>query len=276
MANNREIVAMRAAGVSIFWIIKSVMYAGAILVLLAFVLGEFIAPDTERIAELIRTKAQHDEVVIHSKYGLWLKENNKFINVRKIQEKGMLADIYVYEQDEQGQFVLITHAEQATFQGNDSWIMTGVKQTEISSKQVFSNNKTRMEWKSGINPDLLNIVAVKPDNMSLYDLFMYIDFLKQNNQESKSFELAFWRKLINPLITFVMLMVSIPFVVSIKRGQGTGGRMMIGIIIGMSFNIFDKLAGHVGLVYDFSPLLMATLPCMLVFCGAVYAISRVR
>jgi lipopolysaccharide export system permease protein len=73
-----------------------------------------------------------------------------------------------------------------------------------------------------------------------------------------------------------MLMVSIPFVVGVRRGVGTGGRMMIGIIIGIAFNIFDKIAGHMGLVYDFNPMLMAILPSVLVFCGAVYAVSKVR
>ena len=133
-----------------------------------------------------------------------------------------------------------------------------------------------MLWNTSIDPDLLNVVVVKSDNMSLYDLYMYIDFLKENNQKSQTYELAFWSRLINPLVTFVMLMVSIPFVVGANRGVGTGGRMMIGIIIGMTFNIFDKIAGHVGLVYGYNPMIMAILPSIVVFLGAVYAVSRVR
>jgi lipopolysaccharide export system permease protein len=105
---------------------------------------------------------------------------------------------------------------------------------------------------------------------------MYIDFLKENNQKSQTYELAFWSRLINPLVTFVMLMVSIPFVVGASCGVSTGSRMMLGIVIGMTFNIFDKIAGYVGLVYEFNPMLMAILPSLLVFCGATYAVSRVR
>ena len=276
MSNNREIVAMRAAGLSIFWVIKSVMWAGVILSLISVLIGEFVAPEAERRAQLIKTTAQNNEVVMHSKYGLWLRENNKFINVRKIERKGELSDIYIYELDEQGHLVLVRNIAHATFLGNELWQMKGIKQSEISSKQIFSNSNDQMEWKTSINPDLLNVVVVKSENMSLYDLFVYISFLKENNQKSQTFELAFWGRLINPLNTFVMLMVSIPFVVGVKRGVGTGGRMMIGIIIGMTFNIFDKIAGHMGLVYDFNPMLMAIMPSAFVFCGAVYAVSRVR
>ena len=146
----------------------------------------------------------------------------------------------------------------------------------ISSKQVFSSSQTNAEWKTSIDPDLLKVVVVKSENMSLYDLFMYVSFLKGNDQKSQSYELAFWSRLVNPLVTFVMLMVSIPFVVGVRRGMGVGGRMMIGIIIGMTFNIFDKMAGHVGLVYGVSPMLMSFLPSIIVFSGAVFAVNRLR
>lgn len=276
MGNNREIVAMRAAGVSIFGIIKSVMWAGVVLVVVAVFIGEFVAPEAEQAAQLIKTTAQNDKVVMRSKYGLWLREDNKYINVRKILSKGILSDIYIYEIDDRDRLLSVTQAEKATFLGDELWRMEGVKQTEIAPKQVFSSRLAENEWKTSVDPDLLKAVVVKSENMSLYDLFMYVSFLKENNQKSQSYELAFWSRLVNPLVTFVMLMVSIPFVVGIKRGIGTGGRMMIGIIIGMAFNIFDKIAGHVGLVYGVSPMLMSFLPSMLVFCCAVFAVNRLR
>ncbi|MCK5120902.1 MAG: LPS export ABC transporter permease LptG [Methylococcales bacterium] len=276
MGNNREIVAMRAAGLSVFWVIKAVMSAGVILVAVAILVGEFVAPEAERAAQLIKTTAQNDKVVMRSRYGLWLREDNKFINVRQIKNKSELSDIYIYELNKQGGLELVSQVNKATYLGDELWRMEGIKQTEVSANQMFANNMDQMEWKTSIDPDLLKVVVVKSENMALYDLFMYVNFLKENNQKSQSFELAFWSRLINPFVTFVMLMVSIPFVVGIKRGVGAGGRMMIGIIVGMTFNIFDKIAGHVGLVYGYSPMLMAILPSMIVFAGATYAVSRVR
>lgn len=276
MANNREIVAMRAAGFSIFWIIRSVMLAGTILVIAAVLVGEFIAPEAERAAQLIKTTSKNNEIVMSSKYGLWLREDNRFINVRKIHEKGVLSDIYAYEVNNQGNLASMNYIEQATFLGNKLWRMDNIKQMDVLTQPIRIDSMNQMDWKTSINPDLLNVVVIKPENMSLYDLYMYISFLKNNNQKTESFELAFWSRLVNPFITFVMLMVSIPFVVGIKRGVGTGGRVMIGIVIGMTFNIFDKIAGHVGLVYGFNPMVMAILPSTIVFCSAVYAVSKVR
>jgi lipopolysaccharide export system permease protein len=61
-----------------------------------------------------------------------------------------------------------------------------------------------------------------------------------------------------------MLMVSTPFVIGIRRGVSVGARILIGVTIGMSFNILDKLINHFGIIYGFNPLIMALLPNMIV------------
>ena len=275
MANNREIVAMRAIGLSTFWIIRSIMLAGLVLVTVSVLIGEFIAPTFEREAQILKTTAQHNnEIMLRSQYGMWLREGNRFINVRKLLDDGSLNDVRIYEINEQHQLTDMTHADQATFLGKNQWRLENVQRSKIGNRQVFAEKIAEQTWQSTIDSDLLKVTVVNSDNLSIYDLFMYIEFLKDNNQKSQSYELAFWSRLVNPFVTFVMLMVSAPFVIGIGRGTSTGARIMIGVLIGMTFNIFDKIAGHVGLVYDFNPIVMAVLPSSLVFLGAVYAVRR--
>jgi lipopolysaccharide export system permease protein len=118
--------------------------------------------------------------------------------------------------------------------------------------------------------------VVNPDNLSLLDLSKYIDFLKHNRQKSQEFELAFWGRVVNPLVTFIMLLVSAPFVIGIKRGISMGGRLLIGVVIGMSFNIIDSIVGHLGLIYNINPILVAFTPSLLVLAIAIYALRRVH
>lgn len=275
MANNREIVAMRAAGLSTAWIVRSIMLAGLFLVTVAVGVGEFVAPSAERTARLLKSTALHDGVVMRSQYGMWLREGNRFINVRKLLDDGSLSDIRYFELDDQHQLKTITQAEHGEFQGNQQWQLHNVRQTMIGSQKIDATTRDNMAWQSTIDSDLLKVAVVDSENMSLQDLYNYIDFLKTNNQKSQSYELAFWSRLINPLITFVMLLVSVPFVISIGRGVGSGGRIMLGICIGMAFNIFDRIVGNFGLVYDINPLLTALVPSSLVLCTALFAVWRV-
>ncbi|MGR9114834.1 MAG: LPS export ABC transporter permease LptG [Gammaproteobacteria bacterium] len=276
MGNNRELIAMRASGVSVLGIIKAVMLAGAILAALSIGVGELIAPSTERAAQVLKMTARSKRVVIQSRYGLWLREGRKFINIRKIEDNGDLANIFIYEMGDKHRFSKALYAQKAIFQGGDQWELESIRQSEISKQQIREFTVPKQPWRSSIDPELINVVVVTPDNLSLYDLGVYIDFLKENKQKSQSFELAFWGRLVNPFVTFVMLMVATPFVIGVKRGVSTGARMMVGVIIGMSFNIIDKIVGHLSLIYELNPAVMALLPSVVVFSLAAFALRRVQ
>ncbi|MCX7099772.1 MAG: LPS export ABC transporter permease LptG [Methylococcales bacterium] len=276
MANNRELIAMQAAGLSVFGIIKSTLLAGGVLAVISIVVGEFVAPACERMAQMVRVSARHEQVLMNAKYGLWLREDKKFINVRKIEDDGSLADLSIYELDGQQHLHLALYAERAVFLGKQEWRMKNVKTSEISTQQVQANFKEDLLWKSTIAPNLLKIVVVNPNNLSLYDLASYVGFLKKNHQKSHVFELAFWGRIVNPLVTFVMLLLSVPFVIGVRRGISVGGKMMVGVVIGMGFNILDKIVGHLGLIYDLNPPLMAFIPSLVALGLALFALRRVQ
>jgi lipopolysaccharide export system permease protein len=275
MANNREIMAIRAAGLSTAGIIQRIMLAGLFLVILSFSIGEFIAPDCDRAAQLLKTTAQNDSIVMRTRYGMWLREANSFINVRKILEDGSLSDIRIYEINAQHKLQKFTHADHAHFLGNQQWRLENVRNTELSTSPITAATLKEQVWQSGIDSDLLKVAVVSPDNQSLYDLYNYIDFLKQNNQKSQRYEVAFWSRLFNPFVTFVMLMVSAPLVLGIGRGSSTGARIILGILIGELFDAFDKMMNNAGLIYELNPILVAVLPSTIVFSAAVYALIRV-
>jgi len=276
MANQQEIVAMRASGLSIFWIIRSVMLAGVVLVIISVIIGEFLAPRTERAAQLLKTKAQNNQVLMRAKYGVWLREGDSFINVRQIASKSELSDVSIFKLDSEHHLKQIIHANSANFVGDEQWQLKEIQKTQIFENNVVANTLKQQAWKTSIAPDLLDIVVVTTSNLSSFDLAKYIVFLKENNQKSQLFEAALWGRLLNPFVTFVMLLVSTPFVIGIKRGTSMGGRLLIGILIGLSFNIFDQIVSHLGIVYNFNPILTALFPSTLVLCIASYAISRLK
>jgi len=276
MANNRELLAMRVSGVSVFGIIRSVMLAGMILVAFSFLIGEFIAPDAEKKAKILRSVAKTKLPVARTKQGLWLRDGDRYIYVRDIYTEGDIANIYIYELDDERHLRKLTYAKRANYLEKEQWLLKEVKTTEISAQGVKAEQINESIWSSVIDPEVVDVVVVEPENMSLSDLSNYIDFLQENKQDSAKYELAFWARLINPFITLVMLLVSAPFVVGVGRGISLGPRMMLGILIGMSFNIIDNAVGQMGIVYGINPLFVAVLPSSIILLGALYAIGRLR
>ncbi len=274
MGNNRELIAMQAAGLSVPRIILAVMAAGTIMVMVSLSVGELIAPMTERQAQLLKVTAKHQDVLKQTRYGIWMREGKKFINVRRIEDNGSLADIHIHELDDNNRLVGTLYAERAVYLGRQQWKLIHISETEFSHEKVSSSVQNEEIIKSSIAPDILKIAVVSPDNLSLVDLALYINFLKKNHQKSQIFEMAFWSRLVNPFITFVMLLVSTPFVIGVKRGVSVGARMMIGVVIGMGFNIIDRIVGHIGLIYELNPVVMAVAPSLTFFLLAMLALRR--
>lgn len=259
MANNREIVAMRTAGVSAFKIIWAVMRVGVVLALLSIVIGELVAPTANRTAREFKATTKNNQVASWSIYGFWTRDGNSFINIRQIHDRTNLGNLTIYKIDFKTGLKSILHAENARYI-RGRWILSEVDDTQFRKNRVTVEKKQQSVWKSVINPDLLSVVVVNPGNLSVLGLNRYIQFLQENRQQSHKFELAFWQRLVNPLVTLVMLLVAVPFVMNVSRTVSMGQRIMLGVVIGLVFILFDRVVGYLGLVYSLEPMIAAMLP----------------
>ena len=84
LMRNGEITVIRVAGVPKGRIVLSVVKAGGILLALAVLLGEIVAPPAERFARDYRNIAINDRVTFRSDSGFWSRDGESFINIREI------------------------------------------------------------------------------------------------------------------------------------------------------------------------------------------------
>jgi len=275
LAGRSEFVAMRAAGMSIGRIVVSVMKTGILMMLFVIiVIGELLAPASEQHAQRLRADAISDQISLHTKYGFWVRDGQAFVNIRKVLSPTALADLYIYEYNDAMQLTKTIHAAFAQYE-KDHWLLRDIKQNDISHKGVTSRQLSQSKWSSLIEPGLLGVLVVKPNVLPLWGLSRYIEFLRDNGQDATAYEVAFWSKLANPLVTLVMLFLSIPFVFGSLRSVSIGQRTFLGAMVGIGFFLFNKAASHVAVVYDFNPLLAASLPGLILMGMALLMMRRV-
>ena len=126
-------------------------------------------------------------------------------------------------------------------------------------------------WNSAMTPELLAVLRVKPDEMSLLNLNSYIEHLRDNKQNSTRYQLAFWAKLFQPLAVIIMMLTAIPFAIQAQRASGVGGKLLLGITIGLGFYFLNQLASHMAVLNDWPPFLTVTIP-LLLFLGIAVAL----
>jgi len=275
MANNSELIAMRAAGISYTRIVLSVLQAGALMLVIALFFGEVIAPETEQYAQTMRSQALAKQVTLKTKYGFWARDGNAYINIRNILPGSRLEDIYIYEYDDEKQLKFSTHAKTAKYE-NDQWLLEDIKQSQFTDDGVQSRTIDYAKWDSMLDPGLLNVVSLNPHILPAWGLYKYIRFLQTNGQDAKTYEVAFWGKMVTPLVTLVMLYLSLPFVFGQLRSSGIGQRIFMGAMVGSGFFLMSKAFSYMAVVYDLNALFAASFPGLLLFVAALFLSSKVN
>ncbi|HED40160.1 MAG TPA: LPS export ABC transporter permease LptG [Chromatiales bacterium] len=275
MASNSELVVMRAAGVSIGRITWSVMKAGLLLVIVAVVISEFISGESERLAQEIRSQALTGYVTKKIEKGFWTRDETRIINVRSVLPSGELRKIYIYEIDQQRRITAMLYAESANYE-DGQWVLNNVNQSHLSENEVNSLQLAHLLQQRLIDPEMIDVIAIKPRSLSVQGLYRYIEYLKTNDLSSEHYEMVFWSKVILPFATAVMVFLSIPFVFGPLRSVGVGVRVLVGTLVGITFYVIHQMSSYIGLVFHVNSALSAVLPTLIFFIAALLMMRRIK
>lgn len=275
LASHSELVAIRASGVSVMRITMSVLKIGAILVVVVIGIGEFVAPPAVQYAKLNRVAAMQDKISLNTDYGLWARDGNNYIHVRRVEGDGRLIGVNLYIFDANQNLIETVTAASGEYI-KDHWLLHRVTKRLISPKRIEQLFEKTLRWDSLLNPEVVNVVSVTPDNLSIWKLRGYIDYLRDNQLDSKEYELSFWSKIAAPLTVAAMIILAVPFVFGSLRNVGAGQRILVGFLLGLGFYMFNQLVAKAGIVYNLPPALAAILPTVVVLAVGIYMLKRTR
>jgi len=275
LASNSELIVMRAAGVSLLRIVASVFKTGALLMAVVFLIGELVAPSSEQYGESYRSVALENRISLKTNYGFWARDGLSYINIRTVLPGDTLKDIRIYEFDTSHKLRVATHAEKAYYE-DEHWVLENISQSYVEESGVTVRNLSRATWGSLLSPDLINVVIVAPESLSIWYLYDYIDYLKRNGQNAKRYELAFWVKLMVPFASAVMMLLAVPFVFGPLRSAAVGVRVLVGVLVGIGFYLANQTLGHMGQLYALNTFISAAAPTLVFFAAAMVFLRRVR
>lgn len=274
LASRSELVAMRAAGVSISRIVLAALKAGVLLAVVAFLVGEGIAPVAQQKALQLRSEAESGQVTLNTPYGFWARDRSAYINIREILPGAYLRGVFIYEFDGKHRLTVATHAKAARYV-EKHWVLDDISRSKVSRDGVEVSRVRSANWDSLLDPGLLDVVLVDPQALPVWGLFRYIRFMAENNQDPGPYAVAFWGKVVQPLLILAMVFLSIPILLGSARTQGMGVRVFVGIMVGIGFYLVSRTFASLALVYGLSPMVAAITPPLLFLGIALWVMRRV-
>jgi lipopolysaccharide export system permease protein len=125
-----------------------------------------------------------------------------------------------------------------------------------------------------LSPELLNILVLDPQDLSISGLWRYASYLKKQGLNAGDYELAFWNKLLQPLTIMGMVLVAISFIFGPLRNVTMGFRVFVGVMVGIVFRTAQDILGPSSMVYGFDPIYASLLPIGVCFLAGTYMLTR--
>ena len=285
MAANSEYTIFRVSGLSTGQALRSLLKIGIPLVALTYFIGEVVGPYSDQLSERVRLEALGSAVSSNFASGVWVKDTltaredgqqvTRFVNVGELMPDASVRGVRIYEFDPSFKLTNVRTANTGRYQGAGHWLLTGVTDTKLTSLPPAPNTPadalnpvyratqiTLPEYslRSELTPQILSVLLVSPDRMSMFNLFRYIQHLVENRQDTQRYEIALWKKLLYPFAVLVMLVLSLPFAYLHTRAGVVGVKVFGGIMLGMSFQLINTLFSHIGMLNTWPAPVTAALP----------------
>ena len=298
LASQSEFTILRIAGLDIRKGLITLAKISLPLIIFTLVMSEWLGPYTESLSDRIRMKALGSSYNSQFKTGVWVKDRLRdadgsgpvrpgvrYVNVGKIGQDNEIQNIRMYEFDDAYRLLSIRSAVSGRFDEAGTWVLDDVtetrfketKQTDplnpVYSAQTFTQPNVSLD--SEVTPDILSVLLVSPEKMSIFSLGSFISHLLDNKQDAQRHSIAFWKKVIYPFTIFVMLTLALPFAYLKVRAGSVGIKVFGGIMLGMSFQLLNSLFSNIGLLGAWPSPITALTPPMLYFILAIVALRWV-
>lgn len=276
LAETNELTVCRVTGMSAARIMRALLPSLLFWLALSVLIAEFVAPRTERNAEVEKMVALYGEDALDRRGGLWLRTGQLYMQVRAIDEDGTLHGITQYHLNEADALTHIIEAETGSFDaGARQWNLLNGARIDVSDEGAVHRPFMALTWDNTITPEVLASQAfLEANKMSLADLNRQIDFARSQQLGVSEYELAFWSRILKPLTYFGLTLFALGVVLGPLRQVGMGLRLTFGIFAGLSFKYLQDLFAPAAIVFNIPALIAILIPITAYWLCAWFLIRR--
>jgi LPS export ABC transporter permease LptG len=279
LTKTNEVLAVKAGAVSLYRLALPLVVAGAVLSVAIYLMQDFVLPHSNRIQDSYQAVIKGHQPQTFSDPGKkWMKGSaDQFYYYTFFdRETNVFGNLYMIRVDpETWDFREWAFAPRAEFR-NGVWITEGGWIRQMQPDRRLTYRRFESLPRTDIDrPEYFKEDVRESDQMNYAELRRYVAQLKQSGFDVTRLTLDLYRKLSFPLVTFIMVLIGVPF--SFKTGRkgafyGIALCVAIGILYWFTFELFGKLGG----INRLEPFIAAWFPNLIFGAGGLWLMLRVK
>jgi lipopolysaccharide export system permease protein len=253
MAREREITALRSAGVGLWRMLMFLLPVPVLFALLHLANAQWLVPRAEGALKSWRDSTV--PVEDRDADPRWVRTSNGIVLFERSSSDGeRLLDMRIYQRGTDGLLTLSTRAGEARWDRN-LWRLSGARDLH-SRPGSWAPGPAERDWNSNLAPQEVMQLDVSDPHLSIAALTDMIGGQRVSTRPRSYFQTVLLQSFIAPFTVFIMLLLAMPAAISSERGGG-GRRMLTALFLGLGFLLVDGVFSSFGTSGRISPLLAA-------------------
>ena len=276
LARGSELTVVRASGVSTARLAGMALLAGLLLIFVELLLGELLAPPLQQAAREQKAFSKLSNVSFGGGGGAWVRDGDLILNVAGQYSQRQFGSMQIFELSPQHRLIALGHATHATAGSRGRWLLSDYTESRFADDAVTTRPPGQRLLASNVTAGFLGLAVEDPKQLTSRALWRLISYYRTNALDTREYLFAFWSRIARTLAIAFSVLLAIPFVLGSLRSAGAGTRMMLGLILGISFFLLQRLIESGTIVFDLNPVVLAWLPTALLATVTVTLLARAR
>lgn len=226
LSKNSELIAMRAGGASIFMVAVPLFYCGVVICLLTIFMNEAVVPNTVRMVRHTKNveiqKSPEDFANLQRQNFPWLGATNEIYHIGSVNgANNTLSDILILDLDGGTHLKSRIDAKSAQYV-NDHWVFSQgyLRAFDETDREISAKYFDKMTVPIPEKPsDFLKDPKI-PEEMSLFELFKYVQQLEKSGADCHKELVELNHKLAVPFGCVILAVLGVPWGWSMGKYSG--------------------------------------------------------
>ena len=259
MNKNNEIIALKSGGVSVYYLLRPVLVIGIVGSIFQFLLSEAIVPVTyAKTNSIWWSEVKKKTLLTFKQKDIWIKGKRSIYYINYYNpKKNMISGISLNYFDNEFRLIKRVDAKEGVYK-EGKWILFDLMEQVLDGKDqgyrvsFFDERVAQVDF---MPQDLKHLVK-KSGEMSVTELFEYIQDVENEGYDATAYRVDFHAKFAIPLVCVIMCVIGTA--ISVKRRTSEGLSISIAFGVGMIFLFWVSFSFCLSLGYgDVLPPIIA-------------------
>jgi lipopolysaccharide export system permease protein len=300
LARDNEILALKAAGLSFYRLLLTLVPIALIVGGLHFLLSDQVVPRTAHALQAWDANAESDIMGASgnaapqtttapagtapaqparaaTQPGVWVRDGNSFIHIDSVLAEGTeIRGVTIFERGANYVLERRVMAKRAVY-SDKHWRLVDAQVLEFGAGQ--SRKPTRyfeLPWQISLTPNHLADLAADPTTLSLTEVWRFAARPDVGSRPVDFYRTWLQRKIAVPLTTLLMILLAAPVAQGLQRHGGIGAGLAAGVGLGFLYFVAEGLLLTLGETGVIGPTVAAWAPMAVFAAVGIASLLRIE